>query len=58
MEKVIQRLPDAELEVMQALWSCTSPASRATIENILRKSRPMAATTVLTLLIRLTEREE
>ena len=56
MKKVIQRLPDAELEVMQALWSCTLPASRADIENILRESRPMASTTVLTLLTRLTER--
>ena len=56
MRQVIQRLPDAELEVMQALWSCTAPASRADIENILRESRPMAVTTVLTLLTRLTER--
>ena len=56
MKKVIQHLPDAELEVMQALWRCTPPASRATIENILRESRPMAATTILTLLVRLTER--
>ena len=56
MKKVIQRLPDAELEVMQALWSCTTSASRADIENILRESRPIAVTTVLTLLTRLAER--
>ena len=56
MKKAVQRLPDAELEVMQALWSCNPPASRATIENILWESRPMATTTVLTLLVRLTER--
>ena len=26
--KSMRRLPDAELEVMQALWRCTPPASR------------------------------
>jgi len=54
--QMICRLPDAELEVMQAIWRCIPPVSRADIENILRGSRPMAATTILTLLARLTER--
>ncbi len=57
MGKSAGRLPDAELEVMQAAWSCSPPVFRTDIEDILRgKGRPMAATTVLTLLARLTER--
>ena len=30
----IRRLPDGELEVMQALWDCDHPASRADIEAV------------------------
>lgn len=56
MVKVIRRLPDAELEVMQAVWSCLPPVARADIENALGEERPLAATTVLTLLARLTQR--
>ncbi len=51
-----RRLPDAELEVMQAIWDCAPPVSRSDIENILNKTHPMAATTILTLLSRLVER--
>lgn len=54
MSQTIRRLPDAELEVMQALWACQSPAARADIETHL--TRPMAATTLLTLLTRLGEK--
>ena len=28
MEPMIRRLPDAELEVMQAIWSCEPPVIR------------------------------
>ncbi len=56
MEQIVHRLPDAELEVMQAIWSCPPPVSRADIENLLRERRPMAVTTILTLLTRLTDR--
>jgi len=52
----IRRLPDAELEVMQALWDCDPPASRADIEAILFPKHPMAMTTLLTLLTRLGEK--
>ena len=52
----IKRLPDAEQEVMQALWDCEAPASRADIERQLFSSHPMAQTTLLTLLTRLSER--
>ena len=60
MEQSIRRLPDAELEVMQALWSCTIPATSREIEAALPAGRtethPMAQTTVLTLLSRLADR--
>ena len=52
----VRRLPDAELEVMQALWACEPPVSRADLELILEKSHPMATTTLLTLLSRLEEK--
>ena len=52
----VRRLPDAELEVMQALWACEPPASRADLEPILERSHPMATTTLLTLLTRLEEK--
>ena len=54
MSRTIRRLPDAELEVMQALWACEPPAARSDIEA--RLSRPMAPTTLLTLLTRLGEK--
>lgn len=47
------RLPDGELEVMQALWDCGGAASRADIEAKLHTSKPIAATTLLTFLSRL-----
>lgn len=52
----IRRLPDAEQEVMQAIWACDVPVSRKDIEEILFKTHPMAMTTLLTLLTRLSER--
>ncbi|MGN8897454.1 BlaI/MecI/CopY family transcriptional regulator [Flavonifractor sp. HCP28S3_F3] len=54
MKKVIRRLPDAELEVMQALWGCEPPAARSDVEA--RLQRPLAPTTLLTLLARLGEK--
>lgn len=56
MRESIRRLPDAELEVMNAVWECDPPVARADIEKILDRSRPMAATTILTQLTRLTEK--
>lgn len=52
----IRRLPDAELEVMQAIWECEEPVSRADIDVILKDTHPMALTTLLTLLTRLSEK--
>ena len=56
MKETIRRLPDAELEVMQAIWVCTAPVARTDIEEILFKTHPMAMTTLLTLLTRLNEK--
>ncbi|MDO5416709.1 MAG: BlaI/MecI/CopY family transcriptional regulator [Lachnospiraceae bacterium] len=52
----IRRLPDAELEVMQAVWACTPPASRTDIDEKLKLTHPMALTTLLTVLTRLAEK--
>ena len=56
MSESMRRLPDAELEVMQAVWECEAPAARADIERILYKTHPMAMTTLLTLLTRLADK--
>ncbi len=56
MKDTIRRLPDAEQEVMQALWACEIPASRQDIEKVLFKTHTMATTTLLTLLARLCEK--
>lgn len=57
MNDAIRRLPDAELEVMQAIWACKPPVARTDIEEILFKTHPMAMTTLLTLLTRLADKE-
>ena len=56
MNLPIRRLPDAELEVMQAIWACTPPVGRAEMDGILQDSHPMALTTLLTVLTRLSEK--
>ena len=56
MEDRIRRLPDAELEVMQAIWACEPPAARAGISDRLKGTHPMAQTTLLTVLTRLAEK--
>lgn len=56
MKDAVRRLPDAELEVMQAIWAGEAPVARAEIEEILFKTHPMALTTLLTLLTRLAEK--
>ena len=49
----LRKLPDSELEVMQALWSMEPPVERARLENDMALRHPMAQTTLLTLLTRL-----
>lgn len=56
MNANIKRLPDSELEVMQAIWSLEAPVARVDIEEVLKNSYPIAMTTLLTLLTRLSEK--
>ena len=56
MKDSIRCLPDAELEVMQAVWACKSPVTRVDVEKILFQTHPMAMTTLLTLLTRLSDK--
>lgn len=56
MSHTIRRLPDTELEVMQALWASDAPVPRAQLEERLSQTHPMATTTLLTLLSRLSEK--
>lgn len=56
-DHTIRRLPDSELEIMQAIWQCVAPVSRKQIEEIIADKHPMAATTLLTLLTRLAEKD-
>ena len=56
MDKTIRRLPDAELEVMQAVWACEAPVARADIDAKLKGTHPMALTTLLTVLTRLADK--
>ena len=56
MKKLIRRLPDSELAVMQAVWECTPPVSRTALEEKLLPTYPMAQTTLLTLLTRLAQK--
>lgn len=54
--KDIKRLPESELEIMQIVWNERPPVSRVTIERILQETHPLAPTTILTLLTRLTDK--
>ena len=56
MSHTIRRLPDTELEGMQALWASDTPVPRAQLEERLAQTHPMATTTLLTLLSRLSEK--
>lgn len=56
MTQPVRRLPDAELEVMQAVWACEAPSARTDIESVLFETHPMALTTLLTMLTRLSEK--
>lgn len=52
----VRKLPDSELEVMQAVWACDVPVVRGDIEAYLQERYPIAQTTLLTLLSRLAEK--
>ncbi|NCB63702.1 MAG: BlaI/MecI/CopY family transcriptional regulator [Clostridia bacterium] len=52
----MERLPDAELEVMRAVWSLPSPCATGDVRRELEKSRPWNLSALQTLLTRLTGR--
>ncbi len=55
MSKII-RLPDAELEVMQAVWQLDIPARTGEIRSKLEENRPWNLSALQTLLTRLVNR--
>ena len=56
MDKCFSRLPDGELELMQVLWELEPPVERSALEAAMNKRRPLASTTILTMLSRLAEK--
>ncbi len=52
----MKRLPDSELEIMMILWDLEAPVQREQIEEKLKETHPIALTTLLTLLGRLSEK--
>lgn len=52
----VKRLPDSELEVMQIIWSMEAPVSRVQVEKAMADIRPIAQTTLITLLTRLSNK--
>ena len=56
MKKKVNKLPDSELEVMQVLWKFEPPVKRNEIEEEMAKIHPIAQTTLLTLLTRLSDK--
>ena len=56
MREKKNRLPDGELELMQVLWKLEAPVPRAAIEEAMAQIRPLAQTTLLTLLTRLSDK--
>ncbi|HIY39216.1 MAG TPA: BlaI/MecI/CopY family transcriptional regulator [Candidatus Agathobaculum merdigallinarum] len=52
--KIGKRLPDAELEVMQAIWSLEPPVTAAAVQQ--RVNKEWKATSVLTFLSRLCDK--
>lgn len=56
-DTMIDRIPDSELEIMNIIWEHEAPVSRQTIEEAVAAQRPLAQTTILTLLTRLAKKE-
>lgn len=52
----MKKLPDAELELMMAVWDAGEPITRMEIEDRMTGGRSVAASTTLALLSRLEER--
>ena len=56
MDNKIKRLPDAELEVMKAVWAAREPVTRAQLEQLLGIKKQWAPTTILAMLTRLEQK--
>lgn len=56
MEQEIKRLGDAELEIMQAIWSVGEPVSSSWVQAALRGRRDWALATLMTALNRLCDK--
>lgn len=52
----MERLPDAELEVMRAVWSLPSPCATGEVRRALEAARPWNLSALQTLLARLSAR--
>lgn len=55
-EKVLKKLPDSELDIMLIIWEAKKPISRAYIESQINLKKPLATTTILSLISRLIEK--
>ncbi|MFQ8998491.1 BlaI/MecI/CopY family transcriptional regulator [Allofournierella massiliensis] len=56
MDNKIKRLPDAELEVMKAVWAARESVTRAQLEQLLGSKKQWAPTTILAMLTRLEQK--
>lgn len=56
MHKVIKTLGEAELQIMQVIWSATGPVSSSYILNELQEKRKWKLSTLMTSLNRLAEK--
>lgn len=56
MEQEIKRLGDAELEIMQAIWTAGVPVSSTRVQSALRGRRDWALATLMTALNRLCDK--
>lgn len=54
--KHLPKLPDGELQIMQALWKCSIPAEKEEIIAQLQRKETIAVTTLLTVLSRLSDK--
>lgn len=52
----IERIPDSELDLMHVLWEHKAPVSRVVLEEGMTEIKPLAQTTILTLVSRLVKK--
>ena len=57
VKKCFQKLPDSELDVMLALWNGHPDMTRQEVEHFVNQKKQLAATTILSMLIRLEKKK-